>query len=127
MIDAKHIVSLLDEVVELPQQNDVREDDVEKLAEEFISNVGVFTSKTSGLQTYLKEDFKEGLIRFHKQMEFKAKENTYTEEQIIDLINKTTDFEIQIIAQQEAIFAPSFVRGVEWFKEKIIQSLKQPK
>ena len=57
----------------------------------------------------------------------KAKENTYTEEQIIDLINKTTDFEIQIIAQQEAIFAPSFVRGVEWFKEKIIQSLKQPK
>ena len=62
-----------------------------------------------------------------KQMELKAKENTYTEEQVREAIEKTTNFEIGIVAQQEATFAPSFVRGVEWFKEKIIQSLKQPK
>mgnify|MGYP003336340495 CR=1 FL=1 len=37
MIDAKHIVSLLDEV-ELPQQNDVREDGVEKHPLEILRN-----------------------------------------------------------------------------------------
>ena len=66
MIDAKHICSLLDKV-DVPQQNDVREDDVEKL----LSEMG---EPDDAFQQSYKVGFEEGYN--------KCKENTYTEEQL---------------------------------------------
>lgn len=40
---------------------------------------------------------------------------------IVDATKMITDFEIGIIAQQEATFAPSFIRGVEWYREQLKQ------
>ena len=79
---------------ELPKQNDVREDNVEKLAEEFknqYSKVGVTEEEVSAF-----------ILGYNK-----AKENTYTEEQVREAIQKARHS-----------YATSF---------DIIQSLKQPK
>lgn len=54
-------------------------------AEEFMSNVGTTTSPVSGLETYLRADFKDGLIKFArlhvkaalKEASFMAKIETY--------------------------------------------------
>ena len=39
---------------------------------------------------------------------------------IVDATKMITDFEIGIIAQQEATFAPSFIRGAEWYREQLL-------
>jgi len=40
---------------------------------------------------------------------------------IVDATKMITDFEIGIIAQQEATFAPSFIRGAKWYREQLKQ------
>ena len=85
MIDAKHICSLLDEVVDVPQQNnDVREDDVEQSAVSFLGEKlkGYILCFNGEHQDYFNKTVKEA-----KEMELKAKENTYTEEQVREAID----------------------------------------
>ena len=98
------VLQLVDEV-ELPQQNDVREDDViEKSAIEWLQ------------EEYHKrgEALPSGIFQEAKQMELKAKENTYTEEQVRKAIEK-------------AIAYYTDDKLHPFLQNKIIQSLKQPK
>jgi hypothetical protein len=79
------IMSLLDDwgKQELPKQNDVREDDVEKLATEWLYNTLIdLRLINTDLKTTLKLVLNEA-----KQMELKAKENTYTEEQVREALD----------------------------------------
>ena len=59
----------------------------------------------------------------HKKLFEQAKEMHKQEMQnnIVEATKMITDFEIKIIAQQEATFARSFVRGVEWYIEQLKQ------
>mgnify|MGYP003334547571 CR=1 FL=1 len=70
-----HIVDT-NEMIDVPKPNDVREDDVEKLAKEHAEN--------KGMMAYVNPDKYNSFIAGYN----KAKENTYTEEQIEEAFNK---------------------------------------
>ena len=78
-------------------KNDVREDDVEKLAKEYAEN--------KGMMAYVNPDKYDGFIAGWN----KCKENTYTEEQLR-----------KVLYTSEFLF-------IRTSAEEIIQSLKQPK
>lgn len=100
---------------ELLQQNDVREDDVEKSAIEFLVDelikLGYLHSKEHGQSPIVNK-----YIRQAKQMELKAKENTYTKEQLIKAISMAKGEDGN---ENYDVF--------QYTTHEIIQSLKQPK
>ena len=95
------------------KNNDVREDDVEKLAVEFLVDelikLGYLHSKEHGQSPIVNK-----YIRQAKQMELKAKENTYTEEQVRKAMRFSYSSGIIEVDYDEMF-------------ESFIKSLKQPK
>ena len=107
----------------LPEDNqvpDVRkmvEDDVEKLATEWLEKNFYTYAESRGLdndQWLIEEEDLDKLFEQAKQMELKAKENTYTEEQVREALKYWSDLLDMDYPKREQI-------------NKILQSLKQPK
>ena len=95
---------------QVPEVRKMVEDDVEKLAEQY--------AKNHGMMSYVFPDKYDGFIAGYN----KAKENTYTEEQVREAIEIARDG-IRITRINEWETEKEF----DYTSEEIIQSLKQPK
>ena len=93
----------------MPVENDVREDDVNKLAEKY-----PYGGREGSKRLAFIDGYWEGYN--------KAKENTYTEEQVRDL------FEIAQLTKAYGDYKPyTFEEAKKLLKDGYLQSLKQPK
>ena len=102
------------------KQNDVREDDVEKLSlVDFLEQELLKNENIRWRGTNIQE-----IIQQAKQMELRAKENTYTEEQVVIADEKI--YEVGHSHSNYHIESNAFIMGAKWYKQQI-QSLKQPK
>ena len=119
MTPENHVNVLSKVVQEFPKQSDVREvieDDVEKSAVEWIEyelgrRQGIIDSEPDGMvKESMYANLFLNLFSEAKEMELKAKETLYTEEQV-----------------REAIEYCKSNRAFDYNSDEIIQSIKQPK
>ena len=101
----------VNEMVDVTKQNDVREDDVEKLAEEYAFKT-YHELEDAKWFTPLNLGFRAGYN--------KAKENTYTEEQVREAIEMARE-------TKDPYFTEGYKRITKYTNSEIIQSLKQSK